>query len=66
VVRRLGRRAAQIAQADAPPRLEAPAGRRQFADRLAIEAGRRAWDAELGPDETPFEAGLPMRSASRA
>ena len=25
---------------------------------LRIEAGRRAWGAELGPDETPFEAGL--------
>ena len=28
-------------------------------DALRIEAGRRAWGAELGPDETPFEAGLP-------
>jgi glycine cleavage system aminomethyltransferase T len=27
-------------------------------DALRIEAGRRAWGAELGPDETPFEAGL--------
>ncbi len=27
-------------------------------DALRIEAGRRAWSAELGPDETPFEAGL--------
>ena len=26
-------------------------------DALRIEAGRRAWGAELGPDETPFEAG---------
>ena len=26
--------------------------------RLRIEAGRRAWGAELGPDETPFDAGL--------
>src|SRR5206468_2680193 len=25
---------------------------------LRIEAGRRAWGAELSPDETPFEAGL--------
>jgi len=25
---------------------------------LRIEAGRRAWGAELGPDENPFEAGL--------
>jgi len=25
-------------------------------DALRIEAGRRAWGAELGPDETPFEA----------
>jgi glycine cleavage system aminomethyltransferase T len=25
---------------------------------LRIEAGRRAWGAELGPDETPWEAGL--------
>jgi glycine cleavage system aminomethyltransferase T/glycine/D-amino acid oxidase-like deaminating enzyme len=28
-------------------------------DALRIEAGRRAWGAELSPDETPFEAGLP-------
>ncbi len=27
-------------------------------DALRIEAGRRAWGHELGPDETPFEAGL--------
>jgi glycine cleavage system aminomethyltransferase T/glycine/D-amino acid oxidase-like deaminating enzyme len=27
-------------------------------DALRIEAGRRAWGAELGPDETPYEAGL--------
>jgi len=27
-------------------------------DALRIEVGRRAWGAELGPDETPFEAGL--------
>ena len=27
-------------------------------DALRIEAGRRAWSAELSPDETPFEAGL--------
>jgi 4-methylaminobutanoate oxidase (formaldehyde-forming) len=27
-------------------------------DALRIEAGRRAWGAELGPDETPCEAGL--------
>jgi 4-methylaminobutanoate oxidase (formaldehyde-forming) len=27
-------------------------------DALRIEAGRRAWGAELGPDETPFESGL--------
>jgi 4-methylaminobutanoate oxidase (formaldehyde-forming) len=27
-------------------------------DALRIETGRRAWGAELGPDETPFEAGL--------
>ena len=27
-------------------------------DALRIEAGRRSWGAELGPDETPFEAGL--------
>jgi 4-methylaminobutanoate oxidase (formaldehyde-forming) len=26
-------------------------------DALRIEAGRRAWGAELGPDETPLEAG---------
>jgi 4-methylaminobutanoate oxidase (formaldehyde-forming) len=26
-------------------------------DALRIEASRRAWGAELGPDETPFEAG---------
>jgi 4-methylaminobutanoate oxidase (formaldehyde-forming) len=27
-------------------------------DALRIEAGRRAWGAELGPDENPFEAGM--------
>ena len=27
-------------------------------DALRIEAGRRAWGSELGPDETPLEAGL--------
>ncbi|HET9823593.1 MAG TPA: FAD-dependent oxidoreductase [Burkholderiaceae bacterium] len=27
-------------------------------DALRIEAGRRAWGAELGPDETPWMAGL--------
>ena len=27
-------------------------------DALRIEAARRAWGAELGPDESPFEAGL--------
>jgi len=27
-------------------------------DALRIEAGRRAWGAELGPDTDPFEAGL--------
>ena len=27
-------------------------------DALRIEQGRRAWGAELSPDETPFEAGL--------
>jgi 4-methylaminobutanoate oxidase (formaldehyde-forming) len=27
-------------------------------DALRIEAGRRAWSAELGPDDTPWEAGL--------
>ena len=27
-------------------------------DALRIEQGRRAWGAELGPDETPFEAGM--------
>jgi 4-methylaminobutanoate oxidase (formaldehyde-forming) len=27
-------------------------------DAQRIEAGRRAWGAELGPDETPWEAGL--------
>ncbi|MEQ1516483.1 MAG: FAD-dependent oxidoreductase, partial [Usitatibacteraceae bacterium] len=27
-------------------------------DALRIEAGRRAWGAELGPDENPFESGL--------
>ena len=27
-------------------------------DALRIEAGRRTWGAELGPDETPYEAGL--------
>jgi glycine cleavage system aminomethyltransferase T len=27
-------------------------------DALRIERQRRAWGAEIGPDETPFEAGL--------
>ena len=27
-------------------------------DALRIEQGRRAWGSELGPDETPWEAGL--------
>ena len=27
-------------------------------DALRIERGRRAWGAELGPDETPYESGL--------
>ena len=27
-------------------------------DALRIEAGRRAWGAELGPDDSPFDAGL--------
>jgi glycine cleavage system aminomethyltransferase T/glycine/D-amino acid oxidase-like deaminating enzyme len=27
-------------------------------DALRIEQGRRAWGAEIGPDETPWEAGL--------
>ena len=27
-------------------------------DALRIEQGRRAWGAELGPDETPWDAGL--------
>jgi 4-methylaminobutanoate oxidase (formaldehyde-forming) len=27
-------------------------------DALRVEAGRRAWGAELSPDETPLEAGL--------
>ncbi len=27
-------------------------------DALRIEMGRRAWGAEIGPDETPFEAGM--------
>jgi len=27
-------------------------------DALRIEAGRRAWGAELGPDENPLEAGM--------
>ncbi len=27
-------------------------------DALRIEAGRRAWSAELSPDETPWQAGL--------
>jgi 4-methylaminobutanoate oxidase (formaldehyde-forming) len=32
-------------------------------DALRIEAGRRAWGAELGPDETPLQAGLMMAVA---
>ena len=27
-------------------------------DALRVEAGRRAWGAEISPDESPFEAGL--------
>ena len=27
-------------------------------DALRVEQGRHAWGAELGPDETPWEAGL--------
>ncbi len=27
-------------------------------DALRIEAGRRAWGVEIGPDETPYEAGM--------
>jgi len=27
-------------------------------DALRIEMGRRAWGAEIGPDESPFEAGM--------
>jgi len=27
-------------------------------DALRVEAGRRAWGAELGPDETPFDTGM--------
>jgi len=27
-------------------------------DALRVEMGRRAWGAEIGPDETPFEAGM--------
>ena len=34
-------------------------------DALRIEAGRRAWGAELGPDETPWEAGLGVRGQAR-
>ena len=34
-------------------------------DALRIEAGRRAWGAELGPDETPFEAGPGVRRQAR-
>ncbi len=30
-------------------------------DALRIEAGRRAWGAELSPDETPWEAGPRLR-----
>ena len=29
-------------------------------DALRIDMGRRAWGAELGPDETPYEAGMMM------
>ena len=34
-------------------------------DALRIEAGRRALGAELGPDETPLEAGLDVRGEAR-
>ena len=27
-------------------------------DALRVEMGRRAWGAEIGPDETPFDAGM--------
>ena len=33
--------------------------------RCASRPGRRAWGAELGPDETPFEAGLALRGQAR-
>ncbi len=34
-------------------------------DALRIEAGRRAWGAELGPDETPWQAGLAFAVKAR-
>ena len=34
-------------------------------DALRIEAGRRAWGAELGPDETPLDAGTTVRGQAR-
>ena len=50
---------ARLAAADASGRAPGLVDAGYYAlDALRIEAGRRAWGAELGPDETPFEAGL--------
>jgi len=50
---------AKLAAADPSGRMPGLRDAGYFAlDALRIEAGRRAWGAELGPDETPFEAGL--------
>ena len=43
---------------DAGPDLGLKDGGYYAIDALRIEAGRRAFGAELGPDETPLEAGL--------
>ncbi|HVJ72876.1 MAG TPA: FAD-dependent oxidoreductase [Casimicrobiaceae bacterium] len=46
------------ALADAGPRFGLRDAGYYTNDALRIEAGRRAWGAELSPDETPWEAGL--------
>ncbi|HXP73379.1 MAG TPA: FAD-dependent oxidoreductase [Stellaceae bacterium] len=46
------------ALADAGPELGLKDAGYYAIDALRIEAGRRAFGAELGPDETPLEAGL--------
>ena len=52
-------RPAEADRAQGRPRGLADAGYYAI-DARRMEAGRRAWGAELGPDETPFEAGLTL------